>query len=165
MSGTAGQDRTTVEDVRTYVEGLGGVLTLAPGPGDGTPELAWGDLFFYEAPDGVVPPGQPFATVVTKDYPGEPASGLGDGSFRVNVGASAEEFERWAGDDADRGPTTRDAVMAHPTYAAQRWLCVVDPGPGAWPSLQELLAAAHARARARRERRAQAGGGEEPADG
>ena len=59
MSGSAGRGRTTVEDVRAYVEGLGGVLTLAPGPGDGTPELAWGDLFFYEAPDGVVPPGQP----------------------------------------------------------------------------------------------------------
>ena len=53
---TGGRDRSdgavTVDDVRAFVEGLGGVLTLAPGSGDGTPEIAWGDLFFCEAPDG-----------------------------------------------------------------------------------------------------------------
>ena len=161
MSGAAGAGRVTVEDVRAYVEGLGGVLTLAPEPDDGTPEVAWGDLFFYEAPDGVVPPGQPFATLVTKDYPDEPSSGLGDGSFRVNVGAIAEEFARWTAGPAAE-PTTRDVVMAHPTYAAQGWLCVVDPGPGSWPALQDLLASAHARARGRRERRERAERGAGP---
>lgn len=148
----------TPDDVRAYVEGLGGVLTLAPGPGDGTPELAWGDLFFYEAPDGVVPPGQPFATVVTKDYPGEPASGLDrPGSFRVNVGASAEELARWAGPPGGLPPTATDVVMPHPTYAAQGWLCVVDPAGGSWDALRALLSSAHARARSRRERRERAG--------
>ncbi len=69
----------TLEEIRADVESLDGVLTLHPAPGDGTPEVAWGDLFFYYAPDGVVPSAQPFATVVTKDYPGEPSSGLGAG--------------------------------------------------------------------------------------
>jgi len=149
----------TPDDVRAYVEGLGDVLTLAPGPGDGTPELAWGDLFFYEAPDGLVPPGQPFATVVTKDYPGEPSSGLDrPGAFRVNVGADAEDFTRWAAAaSAGLPPTTRDVVMPHPTYAAQGWLCVVDPAEESGDALQALLASAHARARARRERRERAG--------
>lgn len=151
----------TVDEVRTFVEGLGGVLALAPAPGDGTPEIAWGDLFFYHAPDGVVPPGQPFATVVTKDYPGEPSSGLDrPGAFRVNVGASSEEFAAWAGDEGARAevdPTTTDVVLPHPTYAAQGWLCVVDPGPRTTGALRDLLASAHARARARRERREQAG--------
>ena len=149
----------TPDDVRSYVEGLGDVLTLAPGPGDGTPEVAWGDLFFYEAPDGVVPPGQPFATVVTKDYPGEPASGLDrPGAFRVNVGASAEEVAHWSGGEAaGLPPTTTDVVMPHPTYAAQGWLCVVDPGAGSWEALRALLASAHDRARVRRERRERAG--------
>lgn len=148
----------TPADVRAYVEGLGGVLTLAPGPGDGTPELAWGDLFFYEAPDGVVPPGQPFATVVTKDYPWEPASGLDrPGAFRVNVGAEAEEFARWSAAAADLPPTTTDVVLPHPTYAAQGWLCIVDPAEGSEDALRGLLSSAHARARARRERRERAG--------
>lgn len=146
-----------VAAVRSFVEGLGGVLTLAPGPGDGTPELAWGDLFFYVAPDGVLPPGQPFATVVTKDYPGEPASGLdGEGAFRVNVGASADEFARWSAAAGEVPPTTRDVVMPHPTYAAQHWLCVVEPGPASAEALRVLLVSAHARARARWERRERA---------
>ena len=42
-----------------------GILVLRPGPGDGTPEIAWGDVFFYYSPDGEIPPGQPFATVIT----------------------------------------------------------------------------------------------------
>lgn len=153
----------SIDDVRAYVEGLGGVLTLAPGSGDGTPEIAWGDLFFYYAPDGEVPPGQPFATVVTKDYPGEPSSGLDrPGALRVNVGASAEEFATWTTrtDDAAEvpAPTDADVVQAHPVYAAQHWLCVVDPGPRTEAALHELLASAHARARARRERRDDARG-------
>ena len=149
----------TVDEVRAYVEGLGGVLTLAPAPGDGTPEIAWGDLFFYVAPDGVVPSGQPFATVVTKDYPGEPSSGLDrPGAFRVNVGASSSEYEAASvGAVVGVGPTTVDVVQPHPTYAAQGWLCVVDPGPGSSEALRTLLASAHARACARRERRSGAG--------
>ena len=149
----------SVDDVRAYVESLGGVLTLAPGPGDGPPEIAWGDLFFYEAPDGVLPPGQPFATVVTKDYPGEPSSGLDrPGAFRVNVGASREEREALVAEgslDERVDLTTPDVLQPHPTYAAQGWVCVVDPGPRTEAVVRALLASAHARARARRERRDQ----------
>lgn len=155
---SAATGRLTLDEVRAFVEGLGGVLTLAPGPGDGTPEIAWGDLFFYEAPDGVLPPGQPFATVVTKDYPDEPSSGLDrPGAFRVNVGASAHEVAVWTDASAGVGRTATDIVLPHPTYAAQGWLCVVDPGPRTAEDLRSLLTSAHARARARRERREQAG--------
>lgn len=70
------------------VRGWEGVLALQPGPGDGSPEISWGDVFFYVAPDGKVPGGQPFATIVTKDYPGEPRAGLDrPGTFRVNINA------------------------------------------------------------------------------
>jgi hypothetical protein len=148
----------SVDEVRAYVENLGGVLVLAPVPGDGTPEVAWGDLFFYEAPDGVLPPGQPFATVVTKDYPGEPSSGLDrPGAFRVNVETSREEREALVADGTlheEVDPATPDVVQPHPTYAAQGWVCVVDPGPRTGGVLRALLVSAHGRARARRERRA-----------
>ena len=56
----------TIDDIITQVTGLGGVLTLRPEAGDGSPEISWGDVFFYYAPDGVVPRTQPFATIVTK---------------------------------------------------------------------------------------------------
>ena len=60
-------DCMSIEEIAEFVEGLGGVLTLRPARGDGSPEISWGDLFFYYAPDRVVPQTQPFATVVTKD--------------------------------------------------------------------------------------------------
>ncbi|MGY1673689.1 DUF6194 family protein [Geodermatophilus sp. SYSU D00710] len=154
-------DRTSIDDVVGLVEGLGGVLTLRPGPGDGSPEIAWGDLFFYYAPDGVVPRTQPFATVVTKDYPGEPASGLDrPGAFRLDIAAGAAEYSRWTGrapgEPAPDGvdPAATDTVLAHPVYGRLGWLTVMDPGPRTAGAVQELLRSAHAAARQRWGRRA-----------
>lgn len=131
----------SIEDITEYVESLGEVLTLRPGPGDEAPEIAWGDLFFYYAPGGVMPNGQPFATVVTKDYPGEPSSALdGAEAFRVNVDAGRR------GQVAPDDPTVRDRVLPHPVYAAAGWICVVVPGPGSDEELRALLRDAHARA-------------------
>jgi len=148
----------SIDAITDFVEALGGVLTLRPGPGDGTPEIAWGDRFFYYAPDGVVPPGQPFATIVTKDYPGEPSSGLDrPGAFRVNIHAGGEAFRRWTGHDPRAAPpvdpAVRDAVIAHPVYGHLGWLAVIDPGPLTAAAVPELLRVAHAAARGRYERR------------
>jgi hypothetical protein len=149
-----------MDEVIGFVEGLGGVLTLRPQPGDGSPEVSWGDAFLYHAPDGVVPRTQPFATVVTKDYPGDESSRLDrPGAFRVNVAAGTDEFRRWTGraprepaaEDVD--PSTPDVVIAHPVYGDLGWLAVVDPGPRTEDALRELLRTAHALARARSERR------------
>ncbi len=107
----------TIDEVIGCVESLDGVLTLRPHEGDGSPEIAWGDSFFYYAPDGVVPQTQPFATIVAKDYPDDTSSRLDrDGAFRVNVAAGAEEFWTWTSAGVD--PATEDVVMAHPAYAA-----------------------------------------------
>lgn len=39
-------------------------------PGSEHPEISWSDHFFYYAPDGLVPRNrQPYATIVTKNYP------------------------------------------------------------------------------------------------
>jgi hypothetical protein len=59
--------------LRTYV----GVLELAPTAGSEHPQISWGDFFFYYAPDGEVPRNrQPYATIVTKDYPDDAGSRL-----------------------------------------------------------------------------------------
>ena len=151
----------SMDEVIAYVESLGGVLTLRPQPGDGSPEASWGDAFLYYAPDGVVPSAQPFATVVTKDYPGDESSRLDrPGAFRVNVAAGRDEFRRWTGADpreaAPSGvdPSTPDVVIPHPVYGCLGWLAVVDPGPRTEDALLDLLRTAHARARARHDRRA-----------
>ncbi len=127
------------------------VLTLRPGPGDGSPEISRGDVFFYVAPDDRVPAGQPFATLTTTGYPGEPDAGLDrPGSYRVNVA----EGRRGAPDAEDgAGPGTPDQVVPHPTYGEPGGWPSPDPGERTRVQLLALLQAAHARALARRQRR------------
>lgn len=49
----------SIDDIIGHVVALGGVLVLRPQPGDGSPEISWDDVFFYYAPTGEVPAGQP----------------------------------------------------------------------------------------------------------
>jgi hypothetical protein len=151
----------TMDEIISFVDGLDGVLTLRPAPGDGTPEISWGDTFFFYASDQVLPTTtQPFATIVTKNYPGDEASRLDRAdTFRVNINAGKDAFVRWTG-HAPREPATRevdpstaDTVIAHPVYGALGWLAVVDPGPRTAAATRELLRAAHHLARSRHERR------------
>lgn len=143
----------TIDEIIGFVGGLDGVLTLRPAPGDGSPRISWGDAFFSYAPDGVVPTTtQPFATVVTKDYPGDEGSRLDrPDAFRVNIAAGKEAFVRWT-EHAPPEPAD-DTVMAHPVYGAAGWLAVVNPGPSAEAATRELLSTAHRLARSRHERR------------
>lgn len=137
----------TIHEITEFIESLQGVLTVKATSGDGSPEIVWGDLFFYYAPDGVAPPGQPFATIVTKDYPGEPSSGLGAGVFRVNVDARRRD------QDLCQDPTEQDTVIPHPVYGHLGWVSVVHPGPGSLRALEVLLRDAHAAAQRRWHRR------------
>ncbi len=148
----------TIDEIIAYIEQLGAVLIQRPESGDGTPEIAWGDVFVYYAPDGRIPAkGQPFATIVTKDYPGDTTSGLNrPGAFRVNISAGKDEFVTWTGHeprDSGGDASAEDTVLAHPVYGSAAWLAVVNPGPRSRPAIEELLGTAHARARARYERR------------
>lgn len=139
----------TLDELLETVHGFDGVLDLAPAEGSETPEIAWGDHFFYYAPDGRVPPGQPYATVVTKDYPGEPASGLGGGRWRVNIHVGRAQVP--ASDRVNQEDITRaDVVLPHPVYARQGWIAVINPGPATTATVLELLRAAHSEAAARR---------------
>lgn len=150
----------TIDEIISFVDGLDGVLTLRPAPGDGTPEISWGDTFFYYAPDGATPArAQPFATVVTKDYPGDEASRLDrPDTFRVNIAAGKEAFIRWTGHaprepaSAEVDPSAADTLIAHPVYATAGWLAVVNPERRTEAPTRELLRAAHRLARSRHER-------------
>lgn len=151
-----------IDDIIGFVSDLDGVLTLTPGPGDEWPELSWGDAFFYYSPDGVVPTNvQPFATVVTKNYPGDEASRLDrPDAFRVNIHAGKEDFTRLLGraprDVTETGvdPAVEDTVIAHPVYGTAGWLAVVNPASKTEAVIRELLGTAYRLARARYERRA-----------
>lgn len=151
----------SIDEIIEFLKVREGVLALRPGPGDGSPEIAWGDVFFYFAPDGTVPStAQPFATIVTKDYPDDSASRLSRaGAFRLNVNAGKEAFVRWTGHDAREGtvsgvdPSTPDTVMAHPVYGSLGWLAVVNPGTRTEETVRGLLRTAHDLARTRHRRR------------
>ena len=155
-------DGMTIDEIISFVGGLDGVLILRPGPGDGSPEIAWGDTFFYYSPSGVVPQRtQPFATIVTKDYPGDDESELdGPEAFRVNVAAGKEAFVRWTGHTPRESaantvvPSASDVVIAHPVYGSLGWLAVKNPGERTAETLRELLHNAYQLARSRYERRA-----------
>lgn len=131
-----------------------GSLVVSPGPGDGTPEIAWGDTFFYYAPDHVVPTTrQPFATIVTKDYPGDHHSRLHrEGVYRVNIHPSRGSFSTWTKNNTVR-PDAMDIVFAHPVYGDAGWLAIINPGASTSRVVQSLLREAFDLDRVRFERR------------
>ncbi|WP_040784428.1 DUF6194 family protein [Nocardia pneumoniae] len=151
----------TIDEIIDSVSRLDGVLTLRPGPGDGSPEISWGDTFFYYSPSGEVPTAtQPFATIVTKNYPGDESSRLDrPDTFRVNIAAGKEAFIHWTGHTpreraTDVDPSVTDTVIAHPVYGSAGWLAVVNPGQRTDEAIRELLRTAYERARSRYEKRA-----------
>ncbi|MGW4088499.1 DUF6194 family protein [Nocardia sp. NPDC004750] len=150
----------TIDEIIGFVSALDGVLTLSPGPGDGSPEISWGDTFFYYSPDGVIPKAtQPFATIVTKNYPGDESSDLDrPDTFRVNIAAGKEAFTHWTGHtprerSTPGNPSATDTVIPHPVYASAAWLAVVNPGPRTTAPTRTLLRTAYQLARSRHERR------------
>lgn len=150
----------SMEQILATVRSFDGVLVLSPGPGSAFPDVARGDHFFYYAPDGEIPHGQPYGTVVTKDYPDDEASHLGgpDGRWRVNVHVGRERFRALVGSDPRDGEAGEvaeaDVVVPHPVYGALGWVAVVNPGERTTGVVLDLLRAAHDDARARTVRRA-----------
>ena len=153
-------EHVNIDDIIEHVTALGGVLTLQPQAGDGGPQISWGDVFFYYAPAGQLPKTQPFATIVTKNYPDEPPSGLDRAdAFRLNISVGADEFRAITGRAPreqtlpDIDPSTTDVLLPHPVYGHLAWLAVVTPAERTSTKALELLDSAHRAAQARFQRR------------
>ena len=152
----------TIEQIIGAVRELDGALVVAPAVGDpAVPEVAWGDAFFYYAPDGRMPRNvQPYGTIVTKNYPDDTTSDLDPaGRWRVNVHVGRARLAELTGVVEPReggpGPATADVVRPHPVYGSAGWIAVVNPGPATGETVLALLRDAHEAARARYERRAE----------
>ena len=144
----------TSEEILQLAREWDGILIITPQPGDGSPELAWGDAFLYYEPSGVMPTNrQPFATIVTKNYPDDSSSGLDrDGVYRVNIHPGRDALARVApvvGSD----PAESDRVILHPVYGTAGWLAVINPGERTSALTAELLRDAYEHDRSRVERR------------
>ncbi|MFJ9629495.1 DUF6194 family protein [Streptomyces sp. NPDC101175] len=148
-----------MEQIIAAVRGFPGAFVLAPEPGGDFPELAWGDAFFYYAPDARPPRHtQPYATVVTKNLPGDTTSDLDPPDrWRVNIHAGRTTTGELTGTEPHDHSAT-DTLLPHPVYGAHGWICVINPGPRTTDTVLRLLRRAHDDARARFGRRH--GGGE-----
>jgi hypothetical protein len=149
-----------MEQIIATVRGFDGALVVAPEPGDDVPEIAWGDAFFYYAPDGRMPQHvQPYGTIVTKDYPDDASSDLDrPGRWRVNIHVDRATFQELTGEEPrsltrSRDFAAADVVNPHPVYGALSWIAVVNPAEKTTDTVVQLLHAAHDAARARFERR------------
>ncbi len=155
----------SMEHIIETVRGFDGSLVVIPDAGSGTPEIAWGDAFFYYAPDGEVPQHvQPYATIVTKDYPDDTSSKLDPPDrWRVNIHVDRETFVSLTGEQPRsltraRDYAATDVLNPHPVYGALGWIAVLNPGDETRATVERLLREAHEAARARVERRLGAGG-------
>lgn len=143
----------SMDEILDTIRGFDGVLEIAPAAGSPFPEIAWGDHFFYYAPDGRVPGGQPYATIVTKNYPGDEACELDrPGRRRLNIHVGARVFTELLGDDPRSGSaavdfTAVDTVLPHPVYRRQGWISITNPGANTRATAVELLRDAHEAAR------------------
>lgn len=150
----------TIDDLLGLAGSLPGSLVLSPEPGSDYPEIAWGDHFFFYSPGGQVPQRtQPYATVVTKDYPGDTESRLdADDRWRINIHVTRERFANLVGQSAadvdfsgvDLSAT--DTVLPHPVYSRTGLVAVVNPGERTNALVAELLREAHDRAVSRAHR-------------
>lgn len=155
----------TEDEIIAFAAGLPGVDVMTAREADGSPAIAWGDSFIFYDPDRNIPADRrfPFATIVTKDYPGfDQASNLDRaGVFRLNVSVGRHKFEELVGyppaEHADHAAeldyTVIDTVIPHPAYARQAWVSILDPGQRTSDQARALISEARDRAAARAQRR------------
>ena len=94
-----------------------------------------------------------YATLVTTDEHDQASNLSRPGVFRLNVGVDRETFERVVGDEANPDYTALDRVLPHPVYAAQRYICILNPSATSWTdAVIPLLTIAHDRLAAQRAR-------------
>ncbi|MCO5970521.1 DUF6194 family protein [Actinoallomurus soli] len=154
----------TQDEIIQFAAGLPGTVVVTASEETGAPEPAWGDTFISYDPRGDAPADRflPFATIVTKDYDGfDTASDLDrPGVFRLNLAVGRRRFEELIGHSpaahADHRAgidfTVTDRVLPHPVYAAQGWVCVLNPGEATSSLARTLLEEARARAARRLDR-------------
>ncbi len=146
-----------LETIRTF----DGILELAPAEGSPFPKIAWGDHFFYYAPDGEVPQReQPYATIITKNYPDDTSGDLNrPGRWRLNIHVGRSTFTELLGEDprlnagANVDFAAVDTVLPHPVFRAQGWVSIINPDAHTHGLAVSLLRKAHDAARRRAARR------------
>lgn len=86
---------------------------------------SFGYTFFFYGPEQVLP----FVTMATSDNEHDSVSDLNrDGVFRVNIGVSKSTYNKlFESPEAEWDYTTLNRFMPHPHYAAQHFICILNP--------------------------------------
>jgi hypothetical protein len=114
-----------------------------------------GYTFFFYGAERMLP----FATIASSDNAYEQISQLDrPGVYRLNIGVSPQTFQALFGtnrvDVSTYDFTALDTIMPHPDYAAQSWVCVLNPSEDTFEhQVRPFLAEAYVRAIARAQRR------------
>ncbi|MEV0855720.1 DUF6194 family protein [Nocardia fluminea] len=150
----------SMDELLETIRSFDGVLELAPDQSSAFPAIAWGDHFFYYAPDGQVPTReQPYATIVTKNYPDDAVSDLDAADrWRLNIHVGTDVFTELLGESprsetSTRDYTATDTLLPHPVYCRQGWVSIVNPGASTQVLVARLLRQAHDAALRRATRR------------
>lgn len=139
----------TQDEIREHLGANEMVLIQIADPGDGSPELAWGDIFFYIRDKRGEPKKMPFTTIVTKDYEGfDTDSKLNRGGlYRLNIEVGKEKFEELFGFrpkeyDQNRSKfdfTAVNQLFPHPLYGKNGWVSIINPENKSTDMVDSLL--------------------------
>lgn len=139
----------TQDDIRHYLDAHAAVHLMISTPGDGSPEIAWGDSFFFVRGDDGEPGKMPFATIVTKDYTGFDSDSRLDrgGLYRLNIEVGKDKFEELFGFrprelDQHRSRfdfTAVDRLFPHPLYGPNGWASIINPASASEAAVKALL--------------------------
>ena len=137
------------DEIRDYLGAMDRVNVVVSATGDGSPEIAWGDTFFYARDEHGESKKMPFATIVIKDYEGfDCESNLNRGDlYRLNIEIGKEKFEELFGFkpkelEAHRNNydfTALDQLFPHPHYGTHGWVSIITPSEDSKEVVNALL--------------------------
>lgn len=113
----------------------------------------FGYAFFFVGDDHRLP----FVTFAASDNPYDQVSNLSrEGVFRINIGVSKETFNHLITSPALEGRdySLLNTFLPHPDYAAQNFVCILNPAGSNIEKTKTLIREAHAIADVRFQRKA-----------
>lgn len=112
----------------------------------------FGYIFYFVGDDHRLP----FVTIANSDNEYDSVSNLNrEGVFRINIGVSRETFKQLIGEFSPESVdyTALNAFLPHPDYAAQNFICILNPSSANVAATKKLIEEAHAIATTRFERK------------
>ena len=105
-------------------------------------EESWGYSMFYVGDERMVP----FVSIAASDSDYDSVSNLNRaGVFRLNIGVGRANFSRLFpdGTPSELDYTTLNTLLPHPEYAAQNYVCILNPVGDMIEETKALIADAH----------------------